>query len=614
MKGFYIKELRLTGLGAESSEIVFSKGLNVISGPSNTGKSYIFHCINYMFGATELKSIKESKKYKTIYLQLNLFADNSQITLSRDIGKNTIYYSYSSIDNFVLSKNNKLKIKHNKKNDDNISRFLLKLMGIDNLVYLVKSKETGQKKTLGFRGLSNLFMISETDILSEKKSPILDDMRVNDTYSISIIRYLFTMVDDSLCEEIENQNLKQAKIEANVTYIQSKIEQLIKKKENIQKKVDSMNMQEYNTLSEYQERIKKIELDMIELESSKKEYRIKLEKLNLKLRDFLLEKDKLLKLKEHYVSDLQRLEFVHKGSDLLQQLENGECPTCGQKWNLDILKEEEQNILQETLEKEHSILQVKLSELSDVIDKIVIKINETREEVDGENRNIATINKTIDKVYEEKLTPLSNIINKIVGHQKSDILIKSIEDDIKDLIIDKAKLNADNIKNPSGIKYNFQLNANNIQDVCDIMYHNLVKCNYPITTIEYDFKKNDIVIDGELRTTNGKGIRAYLYAVFSLSLMSYLVKIKSIYSRILILDSPLTTLKEKDRENGLRESDVNEVSADLQTALFKLFYDNSEGKQFIIIENKEVDENVVNGINYIKFTKDKNHGRYGFLY
>lgn len=67
MYGFYIKELRITGTGMEDAAVVLEKGLNVINGPSNTGKSYIFKCIDYMFGADKLKEIEESKGYENIF-------------------------------------------------------------------------------------------------------------------------------------------------------------------------------------------------------------------------------------------------------------------------------------------------------------------------------------------------------------------------------------------------------------------------------------------------------------------------------------------------------------------------------------------------------------------
>ena len=50
--GFYISNLHVTGLTNKQAKITFEKGFNVVSGLSDTGKSYIFACINYMLGGS----------------------------------------------------------------------------------------------------------------------------------------------------------------------------------------------------------------------------------------------------------------------------------------------------------------------------------------------------------------------------------------------------------------------------------------------------------------------------------------------------------------------------------------------------------------------------------
>ena len=62
--GFFIKRLELSGSAVEIKTIQFKKGLNVIFGSSDTGKTFIFQCINYMLGgSTPPKPIPESENY-----------------------------------------------------------------------------------------------------------------------------------------------------------------------------------------------------------------------------------------------------------------------------------------------------------------------------------------------------------------------------------------------------------------------------------------------------------------------------------------------------------------------------------------------------------------------
>ena len=48
---YYIRKLSIITNDNRKSEIKLSKGLNIIYGKSNTGKSLVVDCINYMFGA-----------------------------------------------------------------------------------------------------------------------------------------------------------------------------------------------------------------------------------------------------------------------------------------------------------------------------------------------------------------------------------------------------------------------------------------------------------------------------------------------------------------------------------------------------------------------------------
>lgn len=48
--GFAIRRLSLLGLGKAPAEVTFTRGLNVVAGPSDTGKSFIAQCLDYALG------------------------------------------------------------------------------------------------------------------------------------------------------------------------------------------------------------------------------------------------------------------------------------------------------------------------------------------------------------------------------------------------------------------------------------------------------------------------------------------------------------------------------------------------------------------------------------
>ena len=54
MANFYIESVTAKGDGKRDSVIEFSPNLTIIYGASNTGKTYIYKVIDYLFGAKEL--------------------------------------------------------------------------------------------------------------------------------------------------------------------------------------------------------------------------------------------------------------------------------------------------------------------------------------------------------------------------------------------------------------------------------------------------------------------------------------------------------------------------------------------------------------------------------
>ncbi|EGP70683.1 AAA family ATPase, partial [Streptococcus mitis] len=86
MEASYLKKLTVTGIH-KKSEINFNKGLNIITGPSNVGKTCIVKCIDYLTGSSSLP-FSPSTHYNTITLEISV--DDSLVILSRNLEEDTI--------------------------------------------------------------------------------------------------------------------------------------------------------------------------------------------------------------------------------------------------------------------------------------------------------------------------------------------------------------------------------------------------------------------------------------------------------------------------------------------------------------------------------------------
>ena len=55
---FYIKKITIISDSDTKSEIILKNGLNIIYGPSNTGKSLVYECVDFIFGGGVNVNIK----------------------------------------------------------------------------------------------------------------------------------------------------------------------------------------------------------------------------------------------------------------------------------------------------------------------------------------------------------------------------------------------------------------------------------------------------------------------------------------------------------------------------------------------------------------------------
>lgn len=117
MKRMVLTRLVLSGNGKPNAVLEFKKGLNIISGDSDTGKTYAFQCLDYVFGAQkELKNITEADGYNLISLEFTV--DGDFYRLERAIGSNKVDVTHQG-----ETKN--LNCKHDPVSKGNLSRYLL---------------------------------------------------------------------------------------------------------------------------------------------------------------------------------------------------------------------------------------------------------------------------------------------------------------------------------------------------------------------------------------------------------------------------------------------------------------------------------------------------------
>ncbi|ASA23425.1 hypothetical protein [Paenibacillus donghaensis] len=618
VEGFFITELRLVGRNKRNASILFKKGLNVISGASDTGKTYIFQVINYMFGSkNEPKEIDESIGYSTIYLELQTY-DGEPYTLKRDIGESTIQVYESEIDKITVLHNFlKLKARHDKKDDENLSSFLLSLINIKEM--LLRKNQRGTKVAFSFRHFVGLFMINEEKIISEE-SPVFSGVNTNRTAEQSALKAILTGADDSHGTELEDPKIYKTRLEGKLEIVTNSLQKMRREIQSNIAKVENYNVEELNneiervagTLSDNSKEMNKHMEEKKTLWTQEQEVKSRIMMLEELLERFYL-------LEKSYLSDLDRLQFLIEGDHYVSQLYDSNCPICNQSISYEAVQHNHNfqlDDLQAACVEEGNKLRAQLFDLKGTLNNLEEESSTRSQEVKELRQQIGLIDEYIQKQLQPVVFIAKEYLTNLIEMKKIFQEIEINERRVEEYQATQFEIMRDLNKKSQKINYVNEITQDIYEDVANEVENLLKDWNYPdLTSVSIDHEEQDLIVSGKKRANHGKGYRAILNAAFIIALLKYTKKAGLKHPGLVILDSPLTTYKE--RENQLTEINLNEeVPLDMKQAFFKNLSELNHifpNVQIIILENIDPNEEVQSKMNYIHFTKIIGVGRYGFI-
>lgn len=588
---FYIEKIIVTGSGKTDSIIELSNGVNIIYGPSNTGKTYIVKCIDYMFGSKR-EPIDISTGYQ--YIKIIVRTQCGTITMSRKIGENKI--EVSSNDNNVPS--GKYATKASRTNyDKTINSVWLSLIGINDL-HLVISNENYKKQILSWRTFSHMFMLTETKIISEY-SAILSGRDTSNTAVIASLIFLLSGQDFAETETKDTKEIKEAKKNAVKAYINKELFRLSERNQELLAQLKE------NPNIDIAVEIEKI---MAEISTNEKRINSSIEE-NQKILAQLYEKNENLsecnvllnrydELTTQYDADLKRLNFIVDGEANLNASFSTHCPFC----DGEVVVKKNQNYI-DAAKSDYKKIKLQAKDLESAS-------KELRSEKLSLEQEIGTLmakKKSIEELIGKELKPqvfnlkekLSVYKDAIECQKEIDILKKLSEQKTADMIENDTDEESElKFKVKEHLDYSF------INELSSGIKSFLENCNYDnLLSVIFDKADMDIVINGKKKSSNGKGYNAYFNSVVAIVLSRYMESKAKYSPDFLVLDSPILSFKEKK---------TKKPSETMRNTLFENIVDNQKGIQTIVIEN-EIPEINYKDANIIHFTKEKNNGRYGFL-
>lgn len=607
-----LKKLRVIGSNKPSAEIEFFRGLNVISGPSDTGKTYIFQCINFMLGGTAPpKQISESEGYERIFLETETY-EGKRYTLARKITGGDFHKYECSINEITSTSSYEvLKSKHNADDLKNISSFLLSLSGFKT-GKLIKINQKNKTRTLSFRDIARLILADEERIITEN-SPIITENKTNNSAEKSVFKLLVTGEDDNGVKEIEDPKIRKAKLEAKIEMINSLIDKVcLELKES---KISESENEFVEEIKQFKELLNVIGSQIEErtnnVKTVWKEIQI-LETRQLTINE-LLKRFNLLRVQ--YMADLRRLEFINEGNQYFTQLEYEKCPYCQQSFQNHNCHQDNQyfkiyegNEITEACQIEANKIYLSLKDLEETIKTLESESEEIKKEKAIQKATYEKEKEILSKDLEPKSAKIKNDLDSLLDKQKTTYFVVSKKEQLNDLEFEKM-----DIQKKIKMKQSKTDEKNDISNILDsylielnqTIFDLLKELNFPdISSVQFDDKLYDFLFSNKHRMNFGKGIRAICFSAFIIGLMKYSQSFDLPHPGFVILDSPLTTFRDKDKQ----DEDVNES---IQESFF--LYLSNINEQVIILENKEPSETIKEQINYIEFTNIPGRGREGFF-
>lgn len=572
MAGFYIKKVIAESKIKGDASIILGKGLTIIQGRSDTGKTCVANCIDFIYGGSVEKPFKETAKYDGVKMIVASNDDSSEIIFHRLVGENHV-----EVDSKVVGVESGIYDVTNRRGAKNppLNDVWLKLIGIQEEIMIV-SNARFDKKRLTWRNLLRLFYLDEErvdniDSILQPKHRYMDN-----TLFLSALLYLITGKTFSETDAQEKKEIKKARRKAVTEYVNRKIQNAAERKEQLESElhilegadIEGQIARVTTQLQETQQKIshalyqsQHILTNIIDAEERSAEC------------DILLSRYR--RLSEQYKADIRRLSLIVEGEEAYQEVpQSTKCPYCE---GIITPRKRTSYIASSKVEMERTMAQLYgleatakdvqdrkkaihagLQELKRQRDELESKIETELRPRESEQKNIVDSYKAYLRVVSEitlietYATDFGNDLTALENEQKND---KPLEYHPRDYFGDDFATTMSEY-------------ANSILKECQ--YSGLVQAHF-------NFSAFDIEVNGEEKgTSHGKGYRSYLNTILIMMMRKYLANNAKFNPGIFIIDTPL---------HGFDDGVDDKMPSSMRAGLYRYFMNHQDEGQLIVIEN-----------------------------
>lgn len=604
--GFVLRQLTLTGPGVANAELFFTRGLNVISGPSDTGKTFIAQCIDFVMGSgTPPKAIPQAAQYTSIFLEIETQDESRVYTLERSLRGGDIRLSATGEADRVLG------AKHQADNVDTVSNFLLKLSGLDRKK--VRTNQSGKTRPLSFRDIAPLILVDEESIISDS-SPVLTGQYTTRTVESSVFRLLLTGTDDSSVVAKEEPKVAKGRQEGKIEILEALLQKTQGQIEDLQV-VGSLvevrdQLERLNAASELASaELAREQKSAATLEERRREAWTRLRQAESRA-DLLFELQKRFELlHEQYLSDLRRLDAITEAGFRLGQMKEERCPVCGapaehhdsKHQHVDSAPADVAQACLAEAEKTTKLLQ----DLQATLISNAAEVERLAIERSAHQANLEAIGIELKTLLQPRLHAA---VQRLRDSQAlRDACRRGVEllertEELQALLAEAtAPRKKQHAEGPSST-----VSSGEAEQFSKGVEALLRSWHFPaLDRVTFSEDDQDIVISGRPRGSHGKGIRAITRAAFNLALLQLCSRAGKPFPGLVLIDSPLVVYREPDSEEKAFPHHVKD-------AFFRNVAAEFGEIQVIILENDEPPDDLAAQANIVRFTGAE-VGRNGFI-
>lgn len=606
--GFAIRRLALVGPGKAPAEVAFTRGLNVVAGPSDTGKSLIAQCLDYALGGgAPPKEIPEADGYSSVVLEIEANSDQCVYLLERSLRGGEILCKTDGKPDRVLA------AKHQGGNEDTVSQFLLDLSGLG--TKKVRTNERGTTRLLSFRDIARLVIIDEETVIAED-SPVLSGQVIHKTVERGVFRLLLTGTDDSSIIAKEDPKIAKGRQAGKVELLEGLLKATHRR---------LAELGEVSTLPEERDRLTRIDasiqtalaernaaqVSVAPLQAKRSTAWTALKTAESKLAVLSELQTRFDLLQEQYASDLRRLEAIAEAGVRLDQLKEERCPMCG------ALAEHQDHGHREARIAPADVAHSCKAEAAKTF-KLLQDLQTTRSANAAEVEQLQSTRSS----FQRELDAISSDLKALMG-QHVDVATKKVDDlharaetcrkgiehleriqELNELLEEANKPKKRQKTDVAGVAVS-TAQADPFSREVEAL---LKAWHFPdLDRVTFSENDQDVVISGRARRSHGKGVRAITRAAFNLALLRLCIEDECPFPNFVLIDSPLLVYEEPD-------ADESSFPQDIKKHFWESVKTSFTEAQVIIIENSHqlpVD-GMLDGVNVELFTGN-DQGRRGFI-